>query len=87
MRKIREMPRLKFEVGLSAWQVAISLQVGRASIGEYLNRFAVSGLTCPLRSLTPSCNGIFFRRHPLPPVINVRYRTGLISTQSCAASA
>ena len=30
MRKIREVLRLKFEVGLSARQVAISLQVGRA---------------------------------------------------------
>ncbi len=47
MRKIREVLRLKFEVGLSARQVAISLQVGRASVGEYLNRFAASGLTWP----------------------------------------
>jgi transposase len=47
MRKIREVLRLKFEVGLSARQVAVSLQVGRASVGEYLNRFAASGLTWP----------------------------------------
>ena len=47
MRKIREVLRLKFEVGLSARQVAISLQVGRASVGEYRNRFAASGLTLP----------------------------------------
>lgn len=45
MRKIREVLRLKFEVGLSARQVAVSLQVGRACVGEYLNRFAASGLT------------------------------------------
>lgn len=47
MRKIREVLRLKFAVGLSARQVAVSLQVGRASVGEYLNRFAASGLTWP----------------------------------------
>ena len=45
MRKIREVLRLKFEVGLSARQVAANLQVGRANVGEYLNRFAASGLT------------------------------------------
>lgn len=35
MRNIREVLHLNFEVGLSAQQVAISLQVGRASVGEY----------------------------------------------------
>ena len=47
MRKIREVLRLKFEVGLSARQIAVSLQVGRATVGDYLNRFAASGLTWP----------------------------------------
>jgi DNA-binding transcriptional regulator LsrR (DeoR family) len=37
MRKIREVLRLKFEVGLSARQVAISLQVGRASVRPLLS--------------------------------------------------
>lgn len=35
MRKIREVLSLKFDIGLSARQVALSFQVGRASIGEY----------------------------------------------------
>ncbi len=47
MRKIREVLRLKFEVGLSARQIAVSLQVSRASVGDYLNRFAASGLIWP----------------------------------------
>lgn len=47
MRKIREVLRLNFEVGLSVCQVDISLQVGRASVGEYVNRFAASCLTWP----------------------------------------
>ncbi|WP_025127166.1 IS21 family transposase [Pseudomonas sp. PH1b] len=50
MRKIREMLRLKFEVGLSARQIAVSLQVWRATIGDYLNRFAASGLIWPCTS-------------------------------------
>ncbi|XVN20037.1 IS21 family transposase [Pseudomonas corrugata] len=62
MRKIREVLRLKFEVGLSARQVAISLQVGRASVGEYLNRFAASGLTWP-SALTDA----ELQRHLFPP--------------------
>ncbi|KPY91143.1 putative transposase, partial [Pseudomonas tremae] len=62
MRKIREVLRLKFEVGLSARQVATSLQVGRASVGEYLNRFAASGLTWP-SALTDS----ELQRHLFPP--------------------
>lgn len=47
MRKFKEVLCLKFEVGLSARQIAVSLQVGRATIGDYLNRFAASGLTWP----------------------------------------
>jgi transposase len=62
MRKIREVLRLKFEVGLSARQVAVSLQVGRASVGEYLNRFAASGLTWP-SALTDA----ELQRHLFPP--------------------
>ncbi len=62
MRKIREVLRLKLEVGLSARQVAISLQVGRASVGEYLNRFAASGLTWP-SALTDA----ELQRHLFPP--------------------
>ena len=47
MRKIREVLRLKFEVGLSARQIAVSVQVGRVTVGDYLNRFAANGLTWP----------------------------------------
>lgn len=64
MRKIKEVLRLKFEVGLSARQIAVSLQVGRATIGDYLNRFAASGLTWPfaasdaqLQQCLYSCRG------------------------------
>jgi|GEM_PF-6142504 len=47
MRKIREVLRLKFEVGLSARQIAVSVQIGRVTVGDYLNRFAACGLSWP----------------------------------------
>lgn len=48
MRKIREVLRLRFESGLSARQVAASLQMARSSVGEYERRLAAAGLGWPL---------------------------------------
>lgn len=48
MRKIKEVLRLKFELGLSERQTAKSTQVSRSTINDYLRRFAVSGLPWPL---------------------------------------
>ncbi len=48
MRKIREVLRLRFEAGLSARQVAASLQVARSSVKEYKRRLATAGLGWPL---------------------------------------
>lgn len=62
MRKIREVLSLKFEIGLSARQVSLSFQIGRASIGEYLNRLAASGLRSP-SALTDA----ELQRHLFPP--------------------
>jgi len=74
MRKIREVLRLKFEVGLSARQIAVSLQVGRATVGDYLNRFAANGLTWPTalsdveleRSLFPPAPTVPSEQRPMP---------------------
>jgi transposase len=66
MRKIREVLRLKFEVGLSARQIAVSLQVSRASVGDYLNRFAASGLIWP-SALTDT--ELQRRLFPPPPAV------------------
>lgn len=74
MRKIREVLRLKFEIGLSARQIAVSLQVGRASVGDYLNRFAASGLIWLSalsdadlqRSLFPSPLAVPSEQRPIP---------------------
>jgi transposase len=48
MRKIREVLRLRYEVGLSARQVAASVQIARSSVGEYERRLAAAGLSWPL---------------------------------------
>jgi len=48
MRKIREVLRLRYEVGLSARQVAASVQMARSSVGEYQRRLAAAGLSWPL---------------------------------------
>lgn len=48
MRKIREVLRLRYEVGLSARQVADSVQVARSSVGEYERRLAAADLSWPL---------------------------------------
>ena len=47
MRKIREVLRLKFDCGLSVRKIARSLGIGHSSAGDYLCRFAASGLTWP----------------------------------------
>jgi len=48
MRKIRDVLRLRFELNLSERQIAKSTQVSKSTVGDYLRRFAVSGLSWPL---------------------------------------
>ena len=48
MRKIREVLRLKFDAGLSVRKIAASLSIGHSSAGDYLCRFAASGLQWPI---------------------------------------
>lgn len=48
MRKIREVLRLKFDAGLSVRKIAKSLSIGHSSAGDYLCRFAASGLQWPI---------------------------------------
>lgn len=47
MRKISEGLRLRAQ-GLSIWETAASVGVGRSTVGEYLRRAEVAGLGCPL---------------------------------------
>ena len=48
MRKVREVLRLKHAHGASERQIAASVGVSRSTIGEYLRRAAVIGITWPV---------------------------------------
>ena len=48
MRRIRDLLRLKFENGLSSRLIATSLGISKGSVGEYLQRVQVAGVSWPL---------------------------------------
>ena len=65
MRKIRDVLRLAFDHGLSQRQVARSASVGRATVAEYLRRFAEAGLTWPAAA---ALDEVELERKLFPPV-------------------
>ncbi len=48
MRKVREVLRLKHACGASERLITQSLGIGRSTVGEYLRRAAVIGITWPV---------------------------------------
>ena len=48
MRKIREILRLRHDLKRSEWEIAHACQMGRSTVGEYLQRAREAGLTWPL---------------------------------------
>jgi transposase len=48
MRKVREVLRLRHALGVSERQIAITTGVSRSTVGEYLRRAAVVGITWPV---------------------------------------
>jgi DNA-binding transcriptional regulator LsrR (DeoR family) len=48
MRRIREVLRLKFQLGLNDSQVANSAGIARATVQDYLRRIAATGVTLRL---------------------------------------
>ena len=48
MRKIREVFRQKFDCDISNRQIAISCNIARSTVGEYLFRFQQAALSLPL---------------------------------------
>ena len=48
MRKIREVLRLKFSVGLGLREIARSCSIGLGTVHEYLQRAEAAGVTWPL---------------------------------------
>jgi hypothetical protein len=48
MRKVREVLRLRHALGVSERQIAITIGISRSTVGEYLRRAAVVGITWPV---------------------------------------
>jgi transposase len=69
MRKINEVLRLRFEKGLSARQIAKSLDISRSTIRDYLDRVERAGLSWPLPSELDEASlehRLFPPNHPIP---------------------
>jgi transposase len=73
MRKIKEVLRLKFELGLTHEEIAQSCNIGSTTVGEYLRRAKDTGLIWPLpedmddsyleQLLYPPSPGAAIKRH------------------------
>jgi Sigma-70, region 4 len=48
MRKVREVLRLRHALGVSERQIAVTVGVSRSTVGEYLRRAGVIGITWPV---------------------------------------
>ena len=48
LRKIKEILRLKWEMGLSNRTIARSCRTSHSTVGEYVNRAETAGLKWPL---------------------------------------
>jgi transposase len=48
VRKVREVLRLRHALGVSERQIAVTVGVSRSTVGEYLRRAAVIGITWPV---------------------------------------
>jgi transposase len=78
MRKIKEVLRLRFEKGLSAREIARSLDIGRGTIRNYLERVQQIGLSWPLppeideaaleHRLFPSIHPFAQEKRQMPPM-------------------
>lgn len=65
MRKIREVLRLSWGLGLRSRQVAASLGLARSTVAEYIRRAEEAGLSWPLPS---DCDEFILERRLFPPV-------------------
>lgn len=64
MRKIREILRPGWGLGLTARQVAVSLGLARATVAEYVRPAEEAGLSWPL---LPDCDDFVLERRPFSP--------------------
>ena len=73
MRKIKEVLRLHFEKGLSAREIAGSLDIGRGTIRNYLHRVEQVGLSWPLPAEMDEA-ALEHRLFPVIPIISQEKR-------------
>lgn len=64
MRKIREVMRLKYELGRSNREIARSCDMGCSTVSDYLKRSRIAGLTWPL---SDNQSNSFLERALFPP--------------------
>ena len=71
MRKIKEILRLHYEKGLSAREIARSLDIGRGTIKNYLDRIQEAGLSWPL---APEIDEATLEHRLFPSIHSVSHR-------------
>ena len=82
MRKLKEVLRLRFELGLGHRQIARSCSIGRGTIYEYLKRAQAAGVGWPLpedwddRKLEEALFGrplrrVYESRKPMPELARI----------------
>ena len=86
MRKIREVLRLYFAAALSIQAIAHSLGTSPSTVGEYLRRAKVAGVSWPVpeASTTPGWSAGCFRRSRRA-TRRVRCRSGARCAGNCGA--
>jgi len=68
MRKIREVLRLRLDLGLSHREIAASTNIGQSTVGDCLLRYKAAELSWPLPAhLSDSELGVLF--YPAPALI------------------
>ena len=72
MRKVREVLRLRHALGVSERQIAATIGISRSTVGEYLRRAAVIGITWPVPEGVDE--GELERRLFTPPTFESRLR-------------
>jgi hypothetical protein len=77
MRKVREVLRLRHALGLSYREISEALRVGKTSVGEFVHRAEVIGITCRCRgSSTMASLSVGCSRPPARRRRSARLRTG-----------
>ena len=66
MRKIKDVLRLKFNLGQGQRQIASSCGIGKTTVAEYLARFEQAGLSWP-QALELDDTALEHKLYPPPP--------------------